>query len=148
MKGKRKNKKNGFKPGHTFFPGKAQTTQNAEASPWQPRLSAEMYDLVVRKNPDGTLSIPDADGREGPARLLHPKPRKPSLCDQYLQREEPTGANTDDMRLVHAHMMLDMYNTVMSDHREEKCTVYPTGDRCAQGDPETAARDYHDEAEC
>ena len=121
MKGDRNRRKHGFQTGHIAFPAR-QDAQNSCQSPpnsaWQPRLTQEMYKLVVREHTDGTLFIPDADGRDGPAKILRPRPAKPSVCDQYLQ-EKNKKASDDEMRLLHGQLTMDMYNTVIKEHAQE-----------------------------
>lgn len=120
MKGDRNRKKRWFKTGHPYFPLKKQEAEMPPSSAWQPRLTSEMYKLVVRQRPDGTLYIPDADGRDGPARILHPRAPTPSICEQYLQGKN-NKASDDEMRLLHGQKTMDMYNTVIQQH-PETCT--------------------------
>jgi len=124
MKGDGKRRNFGFQTGHAHFPVHKQTEESCQSPPnatWQPRLTQEMYKLVVREHPDGRLYIPDAEGRDGPAKILRPRPATPSICQQYLQ-DNNKKASEDEMRLVHGQLTVDMYNSVIRDHTKQSPT--------------------------
>ena len=103
MKGDRGRRKHGFQTGHPHFPvgeDDANSCQSPPNSTWQPRLTAELYKLVVRERPDGTLYIPDADGRDGPAKILRPRPAEPSICQEYLQENNKKASGDEQSSIT------------------------------------------------
>lgn len=112
-------KNKGFKPGNKYGLGsrssRSEISGDVEHLPnkWRPRMSAEDYDLAVRRPPGGGLSTPDSEGRCTGIHLLRPKPR--NVDDQptvkYLK-----GKGKGEMRIVQMDKCLDMFNICLTDH--------------------------------
>ena len=110
--GKRSKNKGQFKKGHAGYGGLRRVKVDNTEGIIQ-RLDKDMFNKVVKTAPTGLLYGPDADGKQGSAKILRPKGEVRNITDEYLEN------NTDEvseMRLVSNMKNIEMWNTVFSQH--------------------------------
>lgn len=88
---------------------------------WMSRLHMDDYSRVVQETAGGLLTVPDADGVCGNAKILRPRPdRCLDLTDSYLQADK--NHKDSEMRLLNVMKTADMWNYCYAEHAKTTCT--------------------------
>lgn len=105
-----------------YSPGSPALSHDEDTSrTWMPRMTQEDHSLVVKLDPKGRPSLPDADGVCTGAKVLRPKSRLEDTTKQYLH-----GDGSGEMRFLHRDKTTEMWNLCILDHAERvgyKCGV-------------------------
>ncbi len=107
----------GFKTDHPYY---RPNPSNMEPEAYPPavvhvRLTQDVYAKVAKKAPDGTVGLPDAEGRPGSGRLLRPKPAQKDISTAYAEGDGNVGPG--EMRLIDIGKSTDMWNTCIREHQ-------------------------------
>lgn len=110
----------GFSMGHPYFRAKPLQFEPEAYPPaeYNVRLTEDMYAKVAKRAPDGTLSVPDTEGRPGSSRLLRPKPEPMDISTAYTEGAED---GPGEMRLINIGKSTDMWNTCVNQHQRFNC---------------------------